>query len=91
MRVYGFADQSFDADDHSPGDPRRTSEEMKDLEHQTQWFPEWVSANMAYKKLQLSNHTPPQIRKFIFSVEDLSFSISPSGPASRTSARIPSS
>jgi 2-methylcitrate dehydratase PrpD len=35
---------------------------------------------MAYKKLKLNNHTPPQIRKFISSVEDLSFSDVPIWP-----------
>jgi 2-methylcitrate dehydratase PrpD len=35
---------------------------------------------MAYKKLKLSNHAPPQIRKFISSVEDLSFSDVPIWP-----------
>jgi 2-methylcitrate dehydratase PrpD len=35
---------------------------------------------MAYKKLKLSHHTPPQIRKFISSVEDLSFSDVPIWP-----------
>jgi hypothetical protein len=53
---------------------------MKDLKQQTQWFIEPVRANMAYKKLKLSNHAPPQIRKFIASVEDLSFSDVPIWP-----------